>query len=173
VNPAAKSASVSPGGALDFRAAGRDDVPAIVRMLAHDELGARREALADPLPRSYYDAFEAIDRDPNNELVVAEIGGSIVGLLQITFIPCMTYKGGWRALIEGVRVDSEMRSRGIGRDLFAWAIARARQRGCHLVQLTSDKARPDAIRFYESLGFAATHEGMKLHLDRGTAERTA
>ncbi len=166
VNPAAKSASVSPGAELAFRSASRDDVPAIVRMLAIDQLGARREALADPLPESYYAAFEAIDRDPNNELVVAELDGSIVGILQITFIPCMTYKGGWRALIEGVRVDSELRSRGIGRDLFAWAIARARLRGCHMVQLTSDKARPDAIRFYESLGFVASHEGMKLHLNR-------
>ena len=153
------------GAALNFRRATRDDVPAIVRMLAHDPLGARREALVSPLPESYYQAFEAIDRDGNNELVVSELDGRIVGLLQITFIPYMTYRGSWRALIEGVRVDSEVRSRGIGRELFAWAIDRARQRGCHLVQLTSDKARPDAIRFYESLGFVASHEGMKLHLE--------
>jgi GNAT superfamily N-acetyltransferase len=153
-----------------FRRASRDDVPAIVRMLACDALGAKREALVSPLPESYYGAFEAIDRDANNELVVAELDGRIIGLLQITFIPYMTYRGGWRALIEGVRVDSEIRSRGVGRALFTWAIDRARQRDCHLVQLTSDKARPDAIRFYESLGFVASHEGLKLHLDDPSVE---
>lgn len=150
--------------ALVFRRALRDDIPAIVRMLANDTLGASREAFVTPLPKSYYRAFEAIDCDANNELVVAELDGRIAGVLQITFIPYMTYRGGWRALIEGVRVDSELRARGIGRDLFSWAIDRARQRNCHLVQLTSDKARPDAIRFYESLGFVASHEGLKLHL---------
>ena len=148
-----------------FRRASREDVPAIVRMLASDALGAAREALESPLPGSYYDAFEAIDRDANNELVVAQLEGRIIGVLQITFIPYMTYRGGWRALIEGVRVDSNVRSRGICRELFTWAIERARQRGCHLVQLTSDKARPDAIRFYENLGFVASHEGLKLHLN--------
>ena len=147
-----------------FRRATRDDVPTIVRLLASDALGAKREAPGSPLPESYYQAFEAIDGDPNNELVVAEMQGRIIGLLQITFIPYMTYQGGWRALIEGVRIDSEVRSRGMGRTLFTWAIDRARQRGCHLVQLTTDKTRPDAIRFYESLGFVASHEGMKLHL---------
>jgi GNAT superfamily N-acetyltransferase len=152
------------GAAPAFRRASRDDVPAIVRMLASDPLGAAREALESRLPESYYRAFEAIDRDANNELVVAALDGRIIGVLQITFIPYMTYRGGWRALIEGVRVESDVRSRGIGRELFTWAIERARQRGCHLVQLTSDKARPDAIRFYESLGFVASHEGLKLHL---------
>ena len=147
-----------------FRRAGRDDVPAIVRMLADDALGARRESYASPLPESYYLAFEAIDSDANNELVVAAIDGKVVGVLQLTFIPCMTYRGSWRALVEGVRVSSQVRSAGIGRKLFEWAIARARQRACHLLQLTSDKTRPDAIRFYESLGFVASHEGMKLHL---------
>jgi GNAT superfamily N-acetyltransferase len=156
--------------ALTFRRASRDDVPAVVRMLAYDALGAKRETLVFPLPDSYYAAFEAIDRDANNELVVAELDGRIIGVLQITFIPCMTYRGGWRALIEGVRVDSEIRSRGFGRQLFTWAIDRARQRDCHLIQLTSDKARPDAIRFYESLGFAASHEGLKLHLDHPSVE---
>ena len=147
-----------------FRRASRDDVPVIVNLLASDALGAKREAFASPLPESYYVAFEAIDRDANNELVVAELEGRVIGVLQITFIPYLTYQGGWRALIEGVRVDSEVRSRGVGRELFEWAIDRARKRNCHMVQLTSDKARPDAIRFYESLGFVASHEGMKLHL---------
>ena len=149
---------------LRFRRATRDDVPAIVALLAADPLGAKRETYASPLPASYHAAFEAIERDPNNELVVGEIEGRVVAVLQMTFIPYLTYRGGWRALIEGVRVDSGIRSRGIGRTLFEWAIERARERGCHMVQLTSDKARPYAIRFYESLGFVASHEGLKLIL---------
>ena len=154
-----------------FRQATRDDVPAIVRMLAHDPLGARRETYGDSLPESYYAAFEAIDGDPNNELVVAELDERIIGFLQLTFIPYLTYQGGWRALVEGVRVDPELRSHGIGTMLFTWAIDRARQRNCHILQLTSDKARPDAIRFYESLGFVASHEGMKLHLTHPSGAR--
>lgn len=132
-------------------------------MLANDPLGARREDFRDPLPSSYHDAFDAIDRDLNNELVVVERDGAVIGVLQLTFIPYLTYRGGWRALIEGVRVAADQRGGGVGRALFEWAIERARERGCHLVQLTSDKQRPDAIRFYESLGFRASHEGMKLH----------
>ena len=147
-----------------FRRARREDVASIVRLLVDDPLGARREKNADPLPPAYYDAYAAIDADPNNELVVVDLEGEIVGVLQLTFIPYLTYQGGWRALIEGVRIDSRFRSSGLGRRLFEWAIGRAVERGCHLVQLTSDKARPDAIRFYESLGFVASHEGMKLPL---------
>jgi GNAT superfamily N-acetyltransferase len=149
---------------VKFRRATREDLPAIVAMLAADPLGAQRETFASPLPASYYAAFEAIDRDPNNELVVTELDGRIVGVLQMTFIPYLTYGGRPRALIEGVRVSSAVRSQGIGRTLFLWAIERARERECHMVQLTSDKARPDAIRFYENLGFIASHEGMKLQL---------
>jgi len=152
-----------------FRCASPADLPAIVRMLADDALGAARETFESPLPESYYRAFEAIDRDANNELIVAEVDGKVIGVMQITFIPNLTYRGSWRAQIEGVRVDATVRSGGIGRQLFAWAIERARQRGCHLVQLTSDKARKDAIRFYENLGFVASHEGMKLHLDPESA----
>ena len=151
--------------AVHFRRATRDDVPALVRLLADDPLGAQREAFTSPLPESYYAAFEAIDRDPNNELVVVETADrQVAGMLQLTFIPYLTYQGGWRALVEGVRVAAPLRSHGVGRRLFEWAIERARERGCHMVQLTSDKARPDAIRFYESLGFVASHEGMKLNL---------
>ena len=90
--------------------------------------------------------------------------GVAVAVLQLTFTPYITHQGGWRATIEGVRVDSRLRGSGLGRELFAWAIARARERGCHLVQLTTDKQRPEARRFYESLGFVASHEGMKLKL---------
>ena len=148
-----------------IRRARSDDVPAIVQLLADDPLGAKREANTLPLPRSYYEAFAEIDRDPNNELVVMEAEDqSVVGVLQMTFIPYITYQGGWRALIEGVRVAAQLRSGGVGRQLFLWAIERAKARGCHMIQLTSDKSRPNAIRFYESLGFVASHEGMKLHL---------
>jgi len=149
---------------LVFRRAERDDLPTIVGLLADDPLGSTRERVEDPLPAGYVAAFEAIDADPLNELVVACLDRRVVGVLQLTFIPGLTYQGGWRALIEAVRVDAGVRSRGIGRALFQWAIDRARQRGCVLVQLTTNKARPDARRFYERLGFVASHEGMKLKL---------
>lgn len=150
---------------LRIRQATAQDLPVIVRMLADDPLGVQREKLIEPLPASYHAAFEAISCDPNNELVVAEDhDGSVVAVLQITYTPYITYQGGWRAAIEGVRVASHMRGSGVGKDLFAWAIARARARGCHVVQLTTDKQRPEAKRFYETMGFVATHEGMKLAL---------
>jgi len=148
--------------AIRFRSAKQDDVPFIVDMLADDVLGANRENPKRPLTESYYTAFEAIANDLNNELIVAESEGQIMGVLQIIYIPYMTYQGSWRALIEGVRVHQDFRSQGVGRELFSWAIEQAKNRGCVLVQLTSDKKRPDAIRFYESLGFQATHEGLKL-----------
>ncbi len=152
---------------LTFRLATRADLPAIIKMLADDSLGNKRESYTTPLLASYESAFEAIERDPNNELVVVEGDDqTVIGVLQLTFIPYLTYRGGWRALIEGVRVDARYRSGGIGRGLFEWAIDRAQERGCHMVQLTSDKTRPDAIRFYESLGFVASHEGLKRHLPR-------
>ncbi|HEY7041003.1 MAG TPA: GNAT family N-acetyltransferase [Methylomirabilota bacterium] len=143
-----------------MRRARLDDVPEIVRLLADDPLGAARERYETPLPESYRRAFEAIDRDDNNELIVACQGEQVVGVLQLTFMPSLTYQGLWRAQIEGVRVDAKIRSQGLGHALFEWAI----ERGCHLVQLTTDKRRPEARRFYESLGFVASHEGMKLPL---------
>ncbi|MPZ46125.1 MAG: GNAT family N-acetyltransferase [Betaproteobacteria bacterium] len=152
----------SEAAAPRLRQATAQDLPAIVRLLADDPLGAKRECYREPLPASYQAAFAAIERDPNQELCVACLGESVVGVLQLTFIPYLTYQGGWRALIEGVRIAPGLRSRGLGRILFEWAIERARDRGCHMVQLTSDKARPDAIRFYQGLGFVASHEGMKL-----------
>jgi ribosomal protein S18 acetylase RimI-like enzyme len=151
---------------LTFRPATPGDLPAIVALLANDLLGARRENHVLPLPASYEAALAAIEQDPNNELVVVDTADqAVAGVLQLTLIPHITYQGGWRAQIEGVRVASNLRSSGIGEQLFLWAIERARSKGCHLVQLTSDKSRPDAIRFYERLGFVASHEGMKLHLD--------
>ena len=134
-------------------------------MLADDELGATRERPEAPLPSSYMAAFEAIAKDPNNELVVAEVAGvAPAAVLQLSFTPYITHQGGWRATIEGVRVDREHRGSGLGRELVTWAIERARSRACHLVQLTTDKERHAAKRFYEGLGFVASHEGMKLKL---------
>lgn len=149
---------------VSFRPAEAKDLSALVRMLADDPLGAKREAWGDPLPLCYTEAFEAIRNDPNNELVVAVVGGNLVGMLQITFIPYLTYQGRWRALIEGVRIASNARSMGLGAAMIGWAIQRARDRNCVMVQLTTDRARQGALRFYERLGFVASHHGMKLHL---------
>lgn len=147
-----------------FRAARRDDVPAIVALLAADSIGATRESTDGPTPDTYFDAFDAIEADPNNELFVVDRGGAVVGCLQLTYIPGLSRGGMTRALIEAVRVAESERGHGLGRRLFEWAIERARARGCGLVQLTTDKKRVDAHRFYESLGFVASHEGMKLSL---------
>ena len=156
---------ISASEPLRVRPATVKDLQAIVGLLADDPLGVTREQWIDPLPASYLAAFEAISEDPNNELVVAENQeGMAIAVLQLTFTPYITHQGGWRATIEGVRVAMPLRGTGIGRQFFAWAIARALERRCHVVQLTTDKQRPDALRFYESLGFAATHEGMKLKL---------
>jgi ribosomal protein S18 acetylase RimI-like enzyme len=148
-----------------FRRAESHDVPAIVRLLADDPLGSTREtANGDPFPDAYWRAFQAIDADPHQLLVVAAAGGQVVGTLQLTFIPSLTYTGGKRAQIEGVRVDASHRGRGLGREMVLWAIERARARGCRMVQLTTDQRRPKAVRFYQSLGFRPTHVGMKLPL---------
>lgn len=149
---------------LSFRPATRTDVPYIVDILADDPLGALREQNTEPLPASYYSAFDAIEVDPSNEIIIVECNGERAGFLQLTIIPYMTYQGRPRGLIEGVRIDKSHQGKGIGRQLFLHAIEKARSRNCHLVQLTSDKKRDRAISFYESLGFKATHEGMKLHL---------
>lgn len=149
---------------LTFRRAIDDDVPAIVGLLADDELGREREDPSLPLDARYTDAFAAIDRDPNQLLAVVERGGAVIGCLQLTFIPGLSRRGMWRGQIESVRIAQTERGGGIGRAVFEWAIAECRRRGCELVQLTTDKRRPDALRFYESLGFVASHEGMKRSL---------
>ena len=152
---------------VQFRTATADDLDAIVAMLADDPLGSQREQYAQPLPAAYHQAFAAIDADSNNALVVACLDNEVIGVLQVTVIPYLTYCGGWRALIEGVRIHREHRSRGLGQDMMTWAIDYAKSKGCHMVQLTTDKLRPQAKAFYEALGFTASHEGMKLHLRNG------
>ena len=148
---------------LIYRKAVESDLPALVHMLADDNLGRNREDSSTTLNPKYIDAFKGISSDPNNELIVACNNGNIVGMLQLTFIPSLTYIGSWRCLVEGVRIHSGYRGRGLGKRLFEWAISRAQERNCRLIQLTSDKTRPGALRFYESLGFVASHEGFKLH----------
>jgi ribosomal protein S18 acetylase RimI-like enzyme len=149
---------------MSFRTATRDDLPAIVRMLADDGLGKGREQPVDPLPKAYGDAFDRMAAQPGNDYLLAEIDGEVAGCLQLTVIHGLSRTGVSRAQIEGVRVAGSHRGRGIGEALFREAIDRAHEAGCGLVQLTTDKARPDALRFYERLGFTASHEGMKLNL---------
>lgn len=147
-----------------FRKATPKDLSAIVQLLADDPLGQKREDFRDPLPTCYQEAFTRITSDPNQELMVVEDAGQVIGTLQLTFIPYLTYRGGTRAQIEAVRIHKGQRGRGIGEQLFRWAIGRAREKGAHVLQLTTDKKRPQALQFYEKLGFVASHEGMKLHL---------
>ena len=150
---------------MKFRKATRNDIPQIVQLLANDKLGHLREKFADPLPEQYYDAFDKIAADPNQELTVVENDhDEIIGTLQLSFIQYLTYQGGIRAQIEAVRIREDLRGEGIGKKMFEWAIQRAKERNAHLLQLTTDKQRPDAMRFYEALGFKASHEGMKLSL---------
>jgi ribosomal protein S18 acetylase RimI-like enzyme len=148
-----------------LRPATLEDLPAIVHLLADDELGRSREDARTPLDPRYLTAFAAIERDPNQLLAVAEQDGRVIGCLQLSFIPGLSRLGMWRGQIESVRVASSERGAGIGRIMFEWAIATCRDRGCGLVQLTTDKARASAHAFYEGLGFKASHEGMKLALD--------
>lgn len=151
-------------GTITFRQATVEDLDSIVYMLSDDNLGKTRECYDHSLPENYIRAFHAIDADSNIVLIVACVEDTIVGVAQITFTPHLTYQGGWRATIEGVRTASSERSKGLGSQLIRYAIERAKERGCHMVQLTTDKKRVDALRFYERLGFKVSHEGLKLHL---------
>jgi GNAT superfamily N-acetyltransferase len=149
---------------MEFRKATRDDIRAIVEMIADDELGKVREDFRTPLPNRYYEAFQNINAADNQELMVdVNEQNQAIATFQMTFISYLTHQGGIRAQIEGVRVHKEYRGIGIGKSIFQWAIERAKKRNAHLLQLTTDKKRLDAIRFYQSLGFKASHEGMKMH----------
>jgi len=147
-----------------FRKAKLEDVSAIVQMLADDALGMKRESFQQALPKEYLDAFARIDSDENQELIVVESQeGELIGTMQLTFIQYLTYRGGVRAQIEAVRIAKDKRGMGIGKKMFQWAIERSKEKKAHLLQLTTDKNRPEAIRFYEDLGFKSSHEGMKMH----------
>ena len=145
---------------VSIRPARREDVAAIVAMLADDHLGRARERVEDPLPESYYQAFEQVARDQNLTLVVAESEGRVVGCLQLAVLSGISSQGGTRGLLEDVRVATDCRSRGIGEQLVQWAIAEAKARGCNLVELLTHQTRVDAQRFYKRLGFTASHVGM-------------
>ncbi|WP_299158998.1 GNAT family N-acetyltransferase [uncultured Tenacibaculum sp.] len=149
---------------LNYRKATEIDLTTIIKMIADDELGRKRENFQTPLPKEYLIAFKKISLDPNQELIVVEDkNAEIIGTLQLSFIQYLTYKGGIRAQIEAVRIRKDKRGLGIGKEMFKWAIKKAQEKGAHLLQLTSDKKRPKAIKFYEDLGFEASHEGMKIH----------
>ena len=151
---------------ITMRTARREDVPAIVRLLAADRLGATRELVEEPVAANYFRAFDEIAADPGNELLVAVQGDQVVGCLQLTIIPGLSRVGMKRGQLESVRVGSRHRGARVGEQLVLEAIARARAAGCGLVQLTSDSSRADAQRFYQRLGFVATHVGMKLPLSQ-------
>ena len=146
---------------IAFRRALASDLPAIVGLLADDPIGRLREDASEPLLAANPDAFQAIEADPNQLLAVAIADEKVVGTLQISFIPGLSRKGMWRGQIEGVRIAAGHRGAGLGRKAFEWAIGECRARGCGLVQLTTDRERPEAHRFYEQLGFTASHLGYK------------
>lgn len=152
------------GGPVNYRAARRDDLAAIIGLLADDGLGRGRETAGAQIDPAYLAAFDAIAADPNQLMAVAEQAGAVIGYMQISFIPGLSRKGAWRGQLESVRVAAHLRGQGIGAAFFAWAIGQCRARGCALVQLTTDKTRAEAHRFYERLGFVASHHGMKLGL---------
>ena len=136
----------------------------IVEMIADDELGNKREIIQEPLTDDYINAFKSIDNDANQELIIVENDNSeIIGTMQLSFIQYLTYRGGLRAQIEAVRIRKDKRGNGIGKIMFEWAVNRAKERKAHLLQLTTDKKRANAIKFYKGIGFIATHEGMKMH----------
>ncbi|MGW4499925.1 N-acetyltransferase family protein [Micromonospora sp. NPDC004336] len=145
-----------------FREAVRADLPAVLALLADDVLGRSRDFTE--VDAAYEKAFADISADPRNQFVVADAGGELVGCMQLTYIPGLSRHGAERQLVESVRVRSDLRGQGLGRQMMVWAVDQAKQRGCALVQLTTDKSRPDAQRFYVGLGFTPSHEGMKLVL---------
>ncbi len=153
------------GKTVTLRRAAAEDLPAIVGLLAADQLGATRDGVTtDEDMQPYLRAFDAIDADPAHLLLVAADDAQVLATMQLSFLPGLARRGALRAQIEAVRVRDDQRSHGLGAALFEWAIQEARRRQCALVQLTTDKSRADAHRFYERLGFVASHEGLKLHL---------
>lgn len=151
--------------ALNFRKANEADLSVIVRMLADDNLGQTREYVAEPLPQAYVDAFKKINANPQAHLYIAECDGQLVAVAQIDYLQYLTYQGGKRAQIEGVRVHKDFRSQGVGQLLFEYLIAQAKQHGCHMLQLTTNLQRNSAHKFYQRLGFIHSHAGFKLELN--------
>ncbi len=149
---------------VTVRRAAAADLPDVVAMLADDQLGQARETAGATLLPAYRAAFDAIEANPNDALLVAELDGAVVGCFQLTFLPCLSNRGAWRGQIEGVRVGAAWRGSGLGRQMMRWAVERCREKGCGSVQLTTNAVRTDAHRFYRSLGFEGSHLGFKLTL---------
>lgn len=149
---------------IAFRDATAADLPVIVRLLYDDANGRLREDPSEPLMPGYVAAFEAISADPNQQLIVAELDGRIVGTMQLSFLPGIAFQGAWRGQIESVRIAADLRGRGLGGQMIDWAVESCRARGCRMVQLTSQLDRVDAHRFYEKLGWTKSHAGFKLKL---------
>ncbi|WP_111598103.1 GNAT family N-acetyltransferase [Chitinophaga skermanii] len=154
------------GSKLIERLARKEDIEKIIEMLADDPLGATREKVTPIVGEKYIQAFERIQQNPFAELTVVELAGEIIGTFHLNFLQFLTYEGGLRAQIEAVRVATPYRGKGIGTAMFHYAIARAKEKGCHMLQLTTNKKRPGALKFYESLGFVDSHIGLKLLLDK-------
>lgn len=148
---------------MEIRKAVRSDLESIIGMLADDELGKKREDFKIPLPESYTNAFKKIDSDDGQYLMVVEENDQVIGTFQLSIIPYLTYQGRSRAQMEAVRVHKDFRGKGLGKKMLEWCINFSREKNCHVLQLTTDKLRPDAIRFYKSFGFIDSHEGMKFH----------
>lgn len=148
----------------EFRKAVQNDLPYLIGLLADDEIGQTREVISDPVYSAYIQAFMAIEDDPNQLLVTVLDNKTVIGCMQLSYIPGLSRGGMWRGQIESVRIAAGYRNQGIGRRMIEWAIANFRERGCGIIQLTSDKTRLEALRFYTSLGFQPTHEGFKLSL---------
>lgn len=155
---------------VTFREARFEDIGALVALYADDDLGQTRETPQDEIDTAYINAFHAVEQDPNHQLLVGVQGGAVVATLQLCFLPGLSRRGAWRAQVEAMRVAKPLRGQGIGRLLLDWAVSKAKARGCRLVQLTSDRQRPDAHRFYENAGFEPSHVGFKRQIGNQTHE---
>lgn len=152
---------------VTYRDATEADLPTIIALLAQDQIGGRKDDASEPLDPVYAAAFAAIDADPNQRLIVAECGGSIVGTMQLSFLPGLLNRGAWRGQIEAVRIAADRRGEGLGAAMIDWAVEQCRARGCVMAQLTSNNDRVAAHRFYERLGWQKSHAGFKLYLMEG------
>ena len=150
---------------VSYRDATEADLPAIVCLLAEDQIGGRKDDPGPPLDPVYAAAFAAIERDPNQRLIVAEIDGAVIGTMQLSFLPGLLNRGAWRGQIEAVRIAADQRGQGLGADMIAWGVEQCRERGCFMAQLTSNNDRVAAHRFYERLGWQKSHAGFKLYLE--------
>jgi len=150
---------------VTYRDATAADLPAIVLLLAEDQIGGRRDDPGPPLDSAYAAAFAAIDGDPNQRLIVAVSGGTVIGTMQLSFLPGLLNRGAWRGQIEAVRIAADQRGQGLGADMIGWAVEQCRARGCFMAQLTSNNDRGAAHRFYERLGWQKSHAGFKLYLE--------